>query len=301
MKLEIPNSLGGWWRPALSKCRVESEVHRLTDVLLCRPSHLAPIPCCSVTQESLRNGFRVSVDEALAQHAALQAALERHGVRCHLLPPEEQLPDMCFTRDAVVTTPWGLMTLRPAAGHRQGEADHALRFARSLGAPLAAKVRRGTVEGGDIAVVRPGLVIVGCSGDRTDEDGAEAVAEIFRAQRWDVLIYPFDPHFLHLDTQFSMVGRNLALACTDVLDDRFVHQLGVYGIELIPVKYKEARQLGCNVLALGNDVVISSAANARINTELRDRGFTVEALHIDQFTQCGGGVHCLTMPLARRA
>jgi N-dimethylarginine dimethylaminohydrolase len=300
MKLEFLTSVAGFWRPTLSQCRVESEVHRLTDVLLCRPSYLAPVPCCSVTQESLRNGFKVSVTEAVAQHEALQAALERQGVRCHLLPPDEALPDMCFTRDAMVTTPWGVMALRPAALHRQAEAEHALRFVRELGTTPAATLGYGTAEGGDVAVVRPGLVIVGQSGERTDEAGANAVAAIFRARGWDALIYRFDPHFLHLDTQFSMVGKNLALACTDVLDDRFIQQLGVYGIELIPVKYKEARQLGCNVLAIGNGVILSTVANGRVNVVLRERGFTVEELDLDQFTHCGGGVHCLTMPLARR-
>ena len=206
---------------------------------------------------------------------------------------------MCFTRDALLTTPWGLLALRPAAQHRQPEADHALAMVRRLGAPLAARIRRGTAEGGDIAIIRPGLVIIGCSGERTDEEGAESVAEIFRSQGWDALIYRFDPHFLHLDTQFSMVAEGLALACTDVLDDRFLDDLHRLGIETVPVSYKEARSLGCNVLALGGGHILSSADNGRVNAVLEKRGFTVEPLAIDQFTQCGGGLHCMTMPLAR--
>jgi N-dimethylarginine dimethylaminohydrolase len=300
MKVDFLSHLSSWSSSRISKCSVESEVDRLTDVLLCRPDHLAPVPCCSVTRESLRNGFELSVGRALAQHRALQAALERHGVRCHLLPPDEAHPDMCFTRDALLATPWGIVTLRPAAPHRQAEAEYALCYVRSLGAPPAARIRSGRIEGGDVAIVRRGLVVIGCSGDRTDEDGAEALGDIFRSQGWEVLVYGFDPHFLHLDTLFCMVGKNVALACTDVLDSGFVDRLGRYGIELIPVSYKEGRQLGCNVLALGNGVILSSTHNERINRKLRRRGFIVEALDIDQFTACGGGIHCLTMPLSRR-
>jgi N-dimethylarginine dimethylaminohydrolase len=301
MKLDFIPSWGA--RPSrshhLERCSVSSETDRLTDVLLCRPDFLEPVPCCSVTQEALRAGFTTSVPVALAQHRVLQSALERSGVRCHFIEPDVTMPDMCFTRDALVTTPWGLMALRPAATHRQAEADHALKALRRLGAPLAARVRSGTAEGGDIAIVRPGLVIVGCSGDRTDLAGAQSVAEVFQGQRWDVIVYRFDPHFLHLDTQFAMVGDGLALACTDVLSDEFLATLAARGIETIPVTYKEARSLGCNILSLGGRRLIAGADHARVIDILKSRGYDVETLALDQFTRCGGGVHCLTMPLAR--
>jgi N-dimethylarginine dimethylaminohydrolase len=285
--------------PRLARCSVRSETDRLTDVLLCRPTFLEAVPCCSVTQESLRDGFTTSVAVALAQHRALQTALERAGARCHLLDPHPAMPDMCFTRDALVTTPWGLLALNPAAGHRQAEAAHALKALRTLGAPVAAYVRTGKAEGGDIAIVRDGLVIIGCSGDRTDEEGAQSIAAIFRAHGWEAVIYRFDPHFLHLDTQFAMVDDGLALACSDVLADDFLAMLTARGIETLPVTYKEARALGCNLLSLGQRRLIASRGNDRVIDQLRARGYAVETLDLEQFTRCGGGVHCLTMPLCR--
>ncbi|ATE65124.1 dimethylarginine dimethylaminohydrolase family protein [Rhizorhabdus dicambivorans] len=298
MKLDF---LGLGARPLAPTRRfaVTSETDRLTDVMLCRPSYLAPVPCCAVTRQSLADGFTLSVDRATAQHRALQAALERHNVRCHLLPPDPALPDMCFTRDALLTSPWGLIKLRPATPHRREEADRAFDFARGLGAPPAAYVRQGRIEGGDIAIVRSGLVVIGWSGERTDWTGAEALAEIFRGQRWDVITYAFDPELLHLDTQFCMVDEGVALACIELLDPAFVRQIEEQGIELIAVEPAESRRLGCNILSLGQRRIISSAANDRINGVLRGRGFDVEAVDIDQFTRCGGGIHCLTMPLAR--
>ncbi|WP_160299211.1 dimethylarginine dimethylaminohydrolase family protein [Sphingomonas sp. SRS2] len=303
MKLDFfsPGETADRLSPQLPRCSLWSETDRLTDVLLCRPVFLEPVPCCSVTRESLRDGFQTSVPEALAQHRALEKALMQNGVRCHFLTPQEGMPDMCFTRDALLTTPWGLLALKPAASHRQTEADYALRALRQLGAPLAARIRRGTAEGGDISIVRRGLVIIGCSGARTDDEGADSAAEVFRGQGWDVLIYRFDPHFLHLDTQLAMVGDGLALACTDVLSEDFLAALDRHRIDIIPVSYKESRKLGCNVLSLGDRRVLAAKDNERVNAILRARGYTVEAIELDQFTRCGGGVHCLTMPLARSA
>jgi arginine deiminase len=98
-----------------------------------------------------------------------------------------------------------------------------------------------------------------------------------------------------------MVGDGLALACVDVLSDDFLESLKTHRIETIAVSYKEARALGCNVLALGDRRILASADNERVNGLLRARGFQVETVELDQFTRCGGGVHCLTMPLARAA
>jgi N-dimethylarginine dimethylaminohydrolase len=302
MKLDLDLALpAGLLRGQKVPFGVCGETDRLAEVLLCRPSYLSAVPCCSVTREQLRGGFSVSVERALAQHRGLQASLERHGISCRILPARPDLPDLCFTRDAAVMTPWGLLALNPAMPHRRNEVAEIERFAWYASVPLLGAIEQGQAEGGDICVARPGLVLIGCSGERTDEAGAEAVAAIFQAHGWDAHIYRFDPHFLHLDTQFCMVAEDLALACTDVLGDDFLAILDAEGIETIDVSYKEARALGCNVLALGERHILSSAANTRVNRLLRGRGFDVDEVDIAQFTACGGGLHCLTLPLARIA
>lgn len=296
MSIIASNAAAVSWR---RKCGVYGETDPLTDVLLCRPAFLRPVPCCSVTREALRDGFATSGSIAAEQHRALQQSLERHGIHCHLINPDETMPDMCFMRDALVTTPWGVFGLRPAMQHRIGEVDEVMAALAGIGVSPVARVIEGTAEGGDIAVIRDGLVIIGCSGERTDQRGADQVARLFAKNGWSVIVYPFDPHFLHLDTQFVMVDDHLALACTDVLSDHFLRQLQTHSIETIPVTYKEARALGCNVLSLGYKRLLTASSNERVNIELRARGYRVEALQLDQFTRCGGGVHCLTMPLHR--
>jgi N-dimethylarginine dimethylaminohydrolase len=297
--MSVEYAEGRWTGRAAPRWGVSSEVSVLTDVMLCGPSYLAPVPCCSVTRESLREGFEVSRTLALAQHRQLRRRLEAHGVTCHVVPPHHEMADLCFARDAAVMTPWGLLGLRPAAPHRAQEAAHVMASARRWNAPILGQVEAGTAEGGDICIVRPGLVIIGCSGDRTDERGAEEVAGHFRARGWQALIHRFDPHFLHLDTQFCMAGADLALACLEVLDDRFITELRSLGIALAPVTYKEARKLGCNVLALGDRRVMSTSDSPRVNAMLGDMGLDVDVVDLSQFSRCGGGVHCLTAPLAR--
>jgi arginine deiminase len=277
---------------------VEGETDPLLDVLICSPTHLAAVPSSSITRRSLINGFTVASGEAMEQHRLLREALLRRHVRCHLMPTRPGMPDLCFTRDAGVMTPWGLLGLRPAY-HRRVELLEIMQFAMSLGVELMGMVKHGTVEGGDICILRPGLVVIGYSGERTSPDGAMAVAALFRARGWHAILYRFDPHFVHLDAIFAAVTEDLALACSDVLDETFLHALDQAGIRLLPVTYKEARRMACNIMALGSGRILTGQGNERVDEMLREEGLIVEALDMSQFCACGGGLHALVPPLAR--
>ena len=287
-----PVQLGNRWG-------VSSESDRLTDVLLVSPDHLAPVACCSVTRENLRVGYRTDQGRAHSQHGALIAALSLADVRVELVAGSPDLPDMVYARDAGLMTPWGYLPLAPGAPHRRREAALLADHMRTLGIPVLPQVAGGTVEGGDISIFRDGIVVIGCSGERTDEGGARAVADLFAHHGWRALIYRFDPHFLHLDTQFSALSANQALACVDVLDDAFLSELEAEAIDLMPVSYKAARRLGCNVLVLDEKQILA-AAGAELSEPLQRKGYRVTELDLSEFTNCGGGVHCLTLPLARR-
>jgi len=292
-------SAGDAPRNAERRWGVDSEYGRLTDVMLSSPRHLELVPCNAVSIENHRNGVACCPDLAAEQHARLVEALEGEGVRCHLVPPVEGLADLSFARDATFMSPWGLVALRPAVEHRQAEVDHIRRSAQAWDVPLYGAVTEGRVEGGDVCLLRPGLIAIGHGADRTDEPGAHSLARIFEKQGWEAIITRFDRRFLHLDTVFTLVERNLAVACRDALEPEFLARVEELGIEILEVTVSEVRKLGANLLSLGDRRVVSSADNHRINALLERRGFKVFRVPIDQFTRCGGGMHCLTMPLAR--
>lgn len=281
------------------RTEVWGETLPLAHVALCVPRFLAPVPCCSVTKQHLREGFETDRAAAMRQHAKLRSVLEGAGVTCHMLPAAPGHADMCFTRDVGVATPWGIVALKPALAHRADEVDHFAAWVSSTFGDPVRRIRRGRIEGGDICIARPGLLIVGISGTRTDDEGAAEFCEPFVADGWDVLLYRFDEHFLHLDTIFCMLDSNRALACVDVLDDAFIEELRRRDIELLPVNYKEARRLGCNVLSLDGRSIVSGASTPRVSAMLRRSGFDVLEADFNELAACGGGVHCLTMPLER--
>ena len=279
---------------------VSSETGRLTDVLLSAPAYLAMVPCNSVTRACLAKGLFASPALAARQHRALVAVLEQAGARCHFVEPVPGLPDLCFTRDSVLVGPWGLIELRPAAGHRRAEPGHVAEAASALGVPYHGRVREGVVEGGDVCLLREGLILIGRSGDRTDEAGARALGEMFERRGWEVIHGQFDPVFLHLDTLFTMISPDCAVACTATLPDDLLARLGGLGIGIVPASLDEVGSLATNLLSLGEKRLLVAAGDGRLNAILAACGFEIIAVELDQFTRCGGGAHCLTMPLARR-
>ena len=280
---------------------VDSETGRLTDVLLSPPTHLAMVPCNAVTRDSLARGLSSCAASAVAQHRALAARLEASGVRCHVVPSKPGLSDLAFTRDSLLMTPWGLVELRPSEPHRRGEASHLLEPLKGAGFEWLGAVEEGKVEGGDVCLLRPGLVMIAISGERTDEVGARALGRIFESRGWQAIYTRIDPRYLHLDTQFTLVSKHLGIACAETLEPGFAQRLAGLGIELVLATPGEVDRLEANLLSLGGCRVVAPAGDTRLNLELRRRGYDLIEVDIDQFVRCGGGVHCLTMPLGRSA
>ena len=289
----------GFERARRGRWGADSETGRLTDVLLSPPTHLAMVPCNAVTRDSLARGLASCAASAGLQHRALVSRLEAAGISCHLVPPKAGLSDLAFTRDALFLTPWGPVLMRPSEPHRRGEPAHLAEALGHLGIATLGAVGEGRVEGGDVCLLRPGLVMIGISGERTDETGARALGSIFERRGWRALYTRIDPRYLHLDTQFSLVSTNRAVACLDTLESGFAATMAGLGIELIAATPDEVDRLEANLLCLGGCRVVAPAGNSRINRLLRRLGHDLIEVEIDQFVRCGGGVHCLTMPLAR--
>ena len=59
--------------------------------------------------------------------------------------------------------------------------------------------------------------------------------------------------------------------------------------------------LGCNVVALGEDRILSTEGATQLNQDMRAAGFKVYDPDMTMFTRAGGGVHCMCQPLNRQA
>jgi len=277
----------------------DSEYGVLRDVLLCRPDNFRWLPTSSISKATLASGAAFDHDLAVRQHAEMVDAYAGAGVNVHYLEPDPHLPYQVYARDSSVMTPYGAIVTQMAQWWRRGEYAPVIRFYQEHEIPIYNMVTAGSFEGGDFHMVEPGCVLIGYSGERTQEQAARQVAGWLEAEGWEVLLEPIAEHYVHIDLMVSMLAPKLAAVCPDTTGDRVLDWLRSKKIELLPVSYRDTMTLGCNVLSLGADRVLSTAQSQDLNAKLRALGLTVYDPDLTMFTMGGGGVHCLCQALRR--
>ncbi len=276
-----------------------SEYGVLHDVLLCRPDYFRWLPTSSISKATLRGGAKFDRQLAMRQHREMVQAYEEAGVACHFLEPEEALPYQVYARDSSFMTPYGAVVTQMHQWWRRGEYAPVIRFYQKAGIPIFNMITAAAFEGGDFDVIEPDCVLIGYCGERTQEPAALQVKSWLEPRGWEVKLAPIAEHYVHVDLMVCMLAPKLAAVCFDTMDDWIVDWLESKKIELVPVNYRDTMALGCNVMALGNEKVLSTAQSKDLNARLRALGFTVYDPDVSMFTMGGGGVHCMAQPLRR--
>ena len=92
------------------------------------------------------------------------------------------------------------------------------------------------LEGGDVLVLSPEVVLVGLS-ERTNRRGIETLAEYLRLEETSfrhliMVELPRRRSYMHLDTVFTQIDRNLCLAYTPVIEPGGPESAHVYSVDL---------------------------------------------------------------------
>jgi N-dimethylarginine dimethylaminohydrolase len=183
--------------------------------------------------------------------------------------------------------------------YRRGDYALTFKFYEEAGIPIWKMITAGHFEGGDFMVVEPGFVLCGYGGERSEQEGAEQMCSWFREKGWEAYAVPFPAHFVHLDVSVGFINKKLVAVAPDAHQPWFLDLLKSKGYEILPISYHDATQLGTNIVALGNDRVLSTAANKDLNAQMRAHGIEVFDPDLRMFTLGGGGPHCLCQALKR--
>jgi N-dimethylarginine dimethylaminohydrolase len=298
MQLRTRIPAGGTPRP--DRWGIDSEYGRLRDVLVGPIEHYSWKPeSNAVAARSLRVGLTFDRKVALAQYEEMIDAYGQAGVTVHRLPPQEGLPYQLFARDSSVMTPWGAVIMQLTKPYRRGEYAACLRFYLDSKIPIYDLVTGGNIEGGDFMVLKPGVALCGYSGDRSIEPAVDEIRAWFEAEGWEFQTYAYDPYFLHLDVQLSMLADGLAAVCVEAVEPELVNWLKTKQIRVLEVSYHEAMTMGCNLVSLGSGRVLIPASNRSLIERCRSEGLTVYDPEVSMIANGGGSIHCMCQALRR--
>jgi N-dimethylarginine dimethylaminohydrolase len=253
----------------------------------------------SVVRDSERLGLAWNKQDAVRQYREMVEIYESAGVNVHTLPADDALSYAIYARDSSFMTPFGAVICQLANPRRRGEYSAALRFYLSQDIPIYDLVSAGNFEGGDFNLIAPGCVLIGYTGLRCEEVSARQIGGWMEKEGWEVKYAAIDEFYVHIDIMVCMLAENCAAVCLDSVPDDVLSWLKSKKIEIVPVSFKDTMALGCNVMSLGNDRILSTAASVDLNQKLKALGFEVHAPDMSMITMCGGGVHCMAQPLKR--
>ncbi|WP_036563655.1 arginine deiminase [Nocardioides halotolerans] len=254
----------------------------------------------------------------------------------------DPLPNLLFTRDSSV---WvrdrvAITSLAMPARKRETELTELIytRHPRFVGTPRMHGAHLEHVEGGDVLLLAPGVLAVGC-GERTTPAGAERLArQCFEAGlAHTVLAVPIaqERATMHLDTICTLVDVDKMVVYPNMADSliaytvrptgdreasgRLVLEVGkaepflvaaaaAMGIDklhqidtgLDPVTAeREQWDDGNNTLALAPRVAVAYERNDETNARLEDAGIEVVRIAGSELGSGRGGPRCMSCPVSR--
>ncbi|WP_458627504.1 dimethylarginine dimethylaminohydrolase family protein [Winogradskyella sp. PC D3.3] len=171
------------------------------------------------------------------------------------------------------------------------------------------------VEGGDVMPWNDYIFIGTYSGDdysdyitaRTNMDAVIAIQELFphkTVKAFELRKSNTDPkeNALHLDCCFQPIGKDKAILHKNgfLIEREYEWLLNFFGKDnVFEITKEEMYNMNSNVFSISEDVVVSEKNFTRLNTWLREKGFTVEEVAYTEIAKQEGLLRCSTMPLIR--
>lgn len=171
------------------------------------------------------------------------------------------------------------------------------------------------VEGGDVMPWNDYIFIGTYSGSdyadyitaRTNTDAVIALQELFpekTVKSFELRKSNEDPkeNALHLDCCFQPIGKNMAILHKNgfLVEKEYQWLVDYFGEDnIFEITKDEMYNMNSNVFSISEDVIISERNFTRLNTWLREKGFTVEEVPYAEIAKQEGLLRCSTLPLIR--
>jgi len=171
------------------------------------------------------------------------------------------------------------------------------------------------VEGGDVMPWNDYIFIGTYSGKdypdyitaRTNTDAVIAIQELFPNK----IVKAFElrksntnakENALHLDCCFQPIGKDKAILHKNgfLIEKEYEWLVDFFGKDnIFEITKEEMYNMNSNVFSISEEVIISEKNFTRLNSWLRDNGFTVEEVPYAEIAKQEGLLRCSTMPLIR--
>ena len=245
------------------------------------------------------------MDEAARPARQMVEVFRREGIEVHFLDGQGQTDGMLkavYTRDSALMVKGGAVVCRMAPRIRQGEENggqpHACQAGRADPAhhPFQPACWRGARLRG--STQRPPW---SDRSIRINDEAIEQLDDVLKRQGVELLVVDLNGYTIHIDGSFVMVDKDLALVDATQLPYWFLEKLRALGVDTVEITPQDNPWIINGLAIAPGRYMMGNGASNRTLDLLQSKGVEVIPLDFDLVQLNGGGIHCSTMPLIRRA
>ncbi len=216
----------------------------------------------------------------------------------HLIDPVAGSPDMVFTANAGLARSGVVALSSFLHPERQGEEPHFRRWFSDAGYSVIDLPRETPFEGeGDALFSADGSCLWVGYGTRTAAASHAALRALWNTEVRS--LHLVDPRFYHLDTCFAPLSDGSVLYFPPAFspESRCAIEAFYTPKQRLVISEADALCFAANAVNLDQHIVLNHISPA-LEHALRDRGFHVTQLPLDEFLKAGGAAKCLVMKLS---
>lgn len=298
---------------------VRDEISRLRAVVLGRADENGPVPTVEETYDPksakhIRQGTYPTIPDMVNEMEAVRRVFEKYNVEVYrpkLIPEYNQI----FTRDIAFVIEDKLI-IGNILEDRSKEIDAIQYIIDQINPENVIRFpEEAHIEGGDVMPWGE-YIFVGTYKDnnyrtfitaRTNMKAVSALEKLFpnkKVKSFSLRKSNTNPkeNALHLDCCFQPLGLGKAIIHKNsfIIEEEYQWLVDFFGKEnLFEITDKEMTQMFSNVVSIAPNIVLSEQKFYRLNTWLRQQGFTVEEVPYAEISKQSGLLRCSTLPLLR--
>jgi N-dimethylarginine dimethylaminohydrolase len=274
-----------------SKTYCSNEYGKLKKVVVVSPENMQINEIINETQKHFLDD-NINIDKAVLQHEKFVDTLEKNGAEVIHLQPSLEFNEQVFTRDIGFTIHDQFFVSSMNTDVRRGEVETLKKWLDENGVPYSEFLH--SIEGGDVLVDGDDIWI-GVSG-RTNQLAIQSLRN--QLTPYTVHELPLREDILHLDCVFTIISSEWAIVYPPAFSKEDLKTIKSH-YNIITVADKEQFQMGPNVLAIGDEKIISLIQHKSLNKRMKAKGFEVIELDLSEIIKSGGSFRCCTLPLIR--
>ena len=298
---------------------IKNETSRLRAVVLGTAKSNGPVPkiedCYDPKSiQHVKAGTYPKEEDMILEMEAVAAVFEKYSIKVYR-PEVIKNCNQIFSRDIAFVIEDKI--IRANILPNREEEIHAIDYLWNQIAPEKRIIlpKECHAEGGDVMLWNDYIFVGTYSGEdyadyitaRTNMDAVIALQELFpdkKVRGFELKKSNTNPmeNALHLDCCFQPIGTNKAILHKNgfLIEREYQWLVDFFGKDnVFEITKEEMYNMNSNVFSISETVIISEKNFTRLNTWLREQGFTVEEVPYAEIAKQEGLLRCSTLPLIR--